>query len=63
MEERITAQTARMRKKMAAEEISALVAEFFDDILQCAYETERTGVRSFIYKVVEQVLLNLLRRE
>lgn len=53
MDEMIAVQIARETEKMANKEISALVAEFLENILQCTYDKERTGVRSVTYNVVE----------
>lgn len=47
---------------MVAKEISTLVAESLDDILQCVYKNANTGARSIVYIVVEQILFDLLRR-
>lgn len=40
-----------------------LLAVSLDDILQCVYEKARMRVRSVVCKVVEQILLDLSRRE
>lgn len=50
-------------EKKVIKEISALVVESLDDILQLAYLNKRTGICSVIYDVDEQVLLHLIRRD
>lgn len=39
--------------QMVAKEISTLVENYLDDVLQYAYENSGTGVRSVVYKVAE----------
>lgn len=59
----ISMQIACTTDKVVAREISALWLEFLNDILQCAYENARSGVRSVTYNVVELVFSDLQRRE
>lgn len=59
----IPTQIACTKMQRATKKFSALVAESFDDILPLPQENIRSGVRSVIYKVLEQVLLELLRRD
>lgn len=61
-EARIAAQIALTTKQMVAKVTLTHFEESLDDILQCAYESARTAVRSGLYKVVEQVLFYFLRR-
>lgn len=63
IETMIAAQVKRATKQIVAKEITTLVEESLDDILQCAYENARSGVRSVVYNVVEQVVFDLIRQD
>lgn len=53
IESRIAVQIACTTEHMLAKEIATLVANSLDDILQWAYEKERTGVLLAVYNVFE----------
>lgn len=53
-------QVACTTEQLVPKEISTLLADALDDILQCTYEKERTGVLSLVY-FVEQIFFHLLR--
>lgn len=48
---------------MAAKEMSALVLDLLEGILQPTYEKGHPRTRSFVYVVFEQILFDLSRRE
>lgn len=49
--------------QLGVKEISTLVVDFLNHILQCGYEKWKTGVHSVVNSVVEQLLFDWLRRE
>lgn len=49
--------------QMGAKEILALMVDLPDTILPCLYEKARTGARSVVHNVVEQIRFGLLRRK
>lgn len=51
----IAAQLSRTTEQMVRKEISTIVAVSLDYILQWTYDRARKGVRSVVYKVVEQI--------
>lgn len=59
----IAAQAANTMKQMVAKECSTVVADSWDDIMQCSYDMAGTGVCSVVYNAVEKILLHLLRSE
>lgn len=48
---------------MVAKDTSTLVGRFLNGVLQGTCEMARTAVHSVVYKVVEQFLLDILRRK
>lgn len=63
MKEIIAAQIARMTNKRIVMEISGLVAEAFDNIVQCPYENTCNGACFVIHNVLEQLLLDVLPKD
>lgn len=53
-------QIAFIMKQMSCKEISALVEDFLNEILESKYEEARKGFCSILYNVVEQAALDLL---
>lgn len=63
MKAKIALQIPLTTEQMVVKEISAVLAESPVEIPQCLWNNARNAVRSVIYDVVDQVLLNLLRRD
>lgn len=51
MEAMMALPIADKTEKMVIKKISSLAAKSLDDMLQCAYKSERTGVLSVIYDI------------
>lgn len=56
-------QVACPTEYLVAKEIPTLVADLLDDIRQCSYEKARSGARSLVYNVIEQIPFDFLRGE
>lgn len=52
-----------MKDHMVSKQISTLVADYLEAILQCKFEKARMGARSVVYNVFEQVQFHLSLEE
>lgn len=62
IESKLIAQVTATSKPLVTNEISKLVADSLDGILQSSYVKRRIGVCSFVSKDFEQILFDLFRR-
>lgn len=63
IEAMVATQIAGTMEKTVAQEISSFSPDSLDNILQCTYENARAGIFPIISNIVEQVILDLLRRD
>lgn len=49
--------------QLVAKEVVTLVEKWLDDILSPSYHNTQSGIRSLVYCVTDQVMLNLLQRD
>lgn len=50
-------------RQLIVKELTDRVEEMFRDIMQTSYHIVQTGQRSVIYKVLEQVMLDMLQKD
>lgn len=52
-----------MTKQVVAKEISTLVVDDLEDVLQCAYERPQMAAHSVVYIIFEQIPFDLMHQE
>lgn len=50
-------------KTLVTNQLSPVIEESLDDILKTSFHNAQSSIRSIVYKVVEQVVLYLLRKD
>lgn len=50
-------------KKLIIDELEKVLKELLDDIIRRVYHNAQCGIRSVVYNVVEQVMLDQLRKD